>query len=436
MTDTLRRRLVLALLAALFCLMLVLNVLAPTVADDYNYAFSFATGERITSVGQIFPSLAAHGHVMNGRYAPHFFVQLFTMLPTVVFDIVNAAVYLLLIVGLYRLARGGKRWDIALMAAIACAVFVLPPDFGGPMLWLAGACNYLWCFTACVWLMIPFFDRLLSRRQTPPGAAQVALLCALGLFAGNSSENMSAALIVLLCALALILWRDTRRLPLWALPVVACVCAGWLGLVLAPGDSQRIGLNLSALGALMARFAETVRFFEQYLLVPALVYLMLLAFALHYGHKREALVSAVLFAGALLCNAAMTLADYYPLRTLLWPSLLIVAACAVLARPLADRAPALANGAALWLCALALTAALQALPGCYDRYALDRARSAELIARRDAGVTDITTYGITGKTKYDVFYGMFDLTTDKGYVANRSLARELGVDTVVAERFE
>ena len=89
-------------LASTFAVMAGLNLLTPMIADDYRYAFSFSTGARLQIVGEIFPSLAAHASVMNGRLVPHFFVQLFTITPRPVFSLLNAMVYVLLLLGLRR----------------------------------------------------------------------------------------------------------------------------------------------------------------------------------------------------------------------------------------------------------------------------------------------------------------------------------------------
>ena len=56
------------------------------VADDYRYCFSYADNSRVESVAQIFPSMAAHRHSMNGRVIAHFLVQVFLLLPKIVFD--------------------------------------------------------------------------------------------------------------------------------------------------------------------------------------------------------------------------------------------------------------------------------------------------------------------------------------------------------------
>lgn len=106
MKILLSKRAYAAALALLFIFMLALNFLTPYQADDFAYHFSFDTGERIESISDIFPSLAAHTQTMNGRVIAHFFVHLFELLPKAVFIDGTPELYL---PGLY----GCTRYSIA-----------------------------------------------------------------------------------------------------------------------------------------------------------------------------------------------------------------------------------------------------------------------------------------------------------------------------------
>lgn len=64
-----------------FVVILLCNILTPYVVDDFYYCFSFATGEPIRTLWDIFPSMAAHTQSMNGRLSAHFLVQLFVLMP-------------------------------------------------------------------------------------------------------------------------------------------------------------------------------------------------------------------------------------------------------------------------------------------------------------------------------------------------------------------
>ena len=143
----------------------MLNFLTPLVSDDYRYAFSFATDERITSVWQIFPSLYTHYFVMHGRTAMHFFSQLFMLVGKPVFSVCNAAVAALLLLGLYRLAAGRGDKNPAALLGLGALSFLFTPAFGQTMLWLDGACNYLWGVAIGVWVLVPYRDALVEDRD-------------------------------------------------------------------------------------------------------------------------------------------------------------------------------------------------------------------------------------------------------------------------------
>ena len=62
----------------LFFTALLFNHWTPYAADDYSYMFNLSDGSRMTSIGQIFSSLAVHyTKYGNGRLVSHFFVMLF-----------------------------------------------------------------------------------------------------------------------------------------------------------------------------------------------------------------------------------------------------------------------------------------------------------------------------------------------------------------------
>ena len=82
-------------IALILGLMLYCNLHTGLMADDYSYSFSLSNGQRITNVSQIFDSMRAHRQLVNGRVITHSFVQLFLMIPHVIFDIVNSLVFIL-----------------------------------------------------------------------------------------------------------------------------------------------------------------------------------------------------------------------------------------------------------------------------------------------------------------------------------------------------
>lgn len=437
MTDIRRKRCFIAALAVVFLAVLALNVLTPRVCDDYMYCFSFATGERLAGVADIAPSLVAHGQVMNGRYAPHFVVHLFNLLPAVAFDVANSLVYVALALGLYLLVRADKRHDVTLLLAVVGALFLLPPVFGQDMLWLAGSANYLWPAALFAYILLPFADDMLRGKGRLPAAARPLLVLAALCF-GNASENFSAAGIMLMGLIIIYQLARKRRVGVWLWLIEAAAVVGWLMLVLAPANSGRIGASGDGmLGALMERFVTACKMWSEHLSIVTVAYIALFCYARHNGADADRLAfSLALLVSALACNAAMTLSDYYPERALLGPVVLMIAACGAVAPAARVSLKPLWSALALSLCFFAALNIAQALPDNYNRCRLAQAREQAMIEARDAGETDAETFNIVGRSRYDAFYELNELTDAAEYSANVYYAKYFGLDSVVINRYE
>ncbi len=435
MKSELRKKLFFGVMALGGMILLVLNLLTPMLCDDYRYAFSFATGERITGVGQIFPSLAAHGHVLNGRYAPHFFVQLFTMLPEWCFDVVNTLVFLLLVLGVYRLCQ--KRWayDPMLLAGVWGALVLLPPAFGQNMLWMAGACNYLWPAAALVWLMRPFL-RLAAGEEVSLRPAGVAAMALGGLLFGNCSENLSAAGLMLmgLCILVRLIRR--QKTPLWMWLTAILTAIGWFLLMLSPVEKPTGITADGMLGVYLERFSHVVSLWLTHLLPVSVLYMVLLCLGWQGTARERILPSLLLVLCALCCQLAMVMSSYFPERALLGPIVLMLSACALLVPGLKPQALPLRNALCLCLCVFAVLNVLAALPHTYNRSQLAKARDQQVMAAAAAGERDMVTFGILGRTKYDGYTGLVELSNMPEHFANVAYAKYFGLDSIVVERVE
>ena len=136
------RKLSVFLYFCIFSVIFLCNVLTPYLVDDFAYSLSFSTEKPLESVQDIVPSLAAHAHTMNGRLTAHFCVQLFSLLPNIFFDFINAAVFCLVIWLISSYAN--EKCNNLLTAAVFCAIWLYQPAFGQVILWQDGSINYLW----------------------------------------------------------------------------------------------------------------------------------------------------------------------------------------------------------------------------------------------------------------------------------------------------
>lgn len=236
-----------------FGLTLLLTLLTPLVADDYNYAFSWVTGERIRTFEDVVASVRCHRIYTNGRVFSHGFVQLFSAAPHWVFALCNATAAAGQTLLLHRLLRR-TRHPLAATAGTWMLLWICMPAFGQIYLWQDGACNYSWGLLLALTMLNPFYDACAG--ESPLPLWKLLLFLPLAFVAGAWSEHISFSLLAA-CALALLLaWYRARRFPERLTVLLLSGGLGYLYLVLAPASLRGKNGRLLDLGGLMARLEE------------------------------------------------------------------------------------------------------------------------------------------------------------------------------------
>ncbi|MBI5551457.1 MAG: hypothetical protein HY911_08110 [Desulfobacterales bacterium] len=242
-----------ALLAAffvlVFALQFALNSFTPLWGDDWWRAV--APGEA----ADIFSRIAEEYRTWGGRL----FVLLLTFvfllkLPgmLVLFNLINSAVFCLLLLAIFRGAvgryPGRARADLVLLPAVWFAVWFFTQSLGEAVFWKTGAVGYLWTVTAAVFVVTPFVDLLVDEEPLSDtrwrlwGLPVVAALWATGL------ETVSLSLTIFM--LYALLAARLRKIALqrWYWHAFAGQLAGTLLLVTAPGNWVRAARGDDGLG--------------------------------------------------------------------------------------------------------------------------------------------------------------------------------------------
>lgn len=396
-------RVVLALALTLIgMLMLLLNLHTPLMMDDYDYSFSWATGERLAGLGDIAASQAAHYRLWGGRSVVHFLAQLFLYLGKPVFNLANTVMYLLLLLEMAALAgKRGRGCDWRMLLIAHALMLLAVPFFGTVFLWLDGAGNYLWgTVLALTPLVIAksereggFFDAGFSR-------GWIALpVCFL---AGWTNENTACG--VLAAMILLTLWdrlRD-RKVRAWRWAALAVQALGVAVMLLAPGNFARAG-EASRRGMVMElvyRFAVTTYCLLRYAGIPAL----LAAAALLAARRKEISVRTewlcVLTGTALLSAYALVGSPQISDRS--FTAVLVLAVTALLAvladlKPRPDRRslPAIA---VLAVCIVGVS--LGALRDVKAHEAAWRAQTDAIEAAAAAGETDVAVSSVPQNSRF------------------------------------
>ncbi len=218
--------------ATLSLLFYLLNLFQPLAADDFGYCFIWGTEERVGSLRDIFTSQCSHWLELNGRFVAHCLAQFFLMHSKWLFNIANTLVLLGVALGITRLVTNRELPGKAVAFSLILSLFVLLiPACSGTLIWLDGACNYLWStLLVTLFLCLTFSaDRRLR-----------ALALLLAPIAGNSHEGITIGLVTFLTVYAVLDFSRSRRVsPLFCAGLLLCA-AGLALNIFAPSTASKM----------------------------------------------------------------------------------------------------------------------------------------------------------------------------------------------------
>lgn len=397
-------------------IMLIFNCLTPFVADDFTFALSFYTGEKLTGLWDVLQSQWTHYFTWSGRFVLKALDQWFTIQPKILFNLFNTAIFVGLGLLIYHCAKGRTdKHDPLLLALIFASFWMIAPVFGQTNLWMCGSFNYLWasffCFAAAAPYLLYLKQSFQAKRWTP----LISFL--LGILGGWSSENTSAGLAVLVVLTTAWLFFTQKQVPLWTLTGVVGTIIGYLLLILAPGNYLREDAGTDSRGILTilaTRFISALNMLWDYGLPLILLFAVL--YWLLWQQKptpNNLFVPLVLFIAGLAANFAMVLSPVYYPRSTHGVFMFFTAACASCLAQL--ELPAFRSIVSSVTVALGVIVCFQVLYAGYDIasfYTMHRTRNALILEEKSQGATDIVSYSIEPYTRWCAGYGLPDLRSD------------------------
>lgn len=422
------------LTGAIFLLMLYLNILTPYICDDYTYNLNFLTREPLGSFLEIFESMYAHSYKMNGRLISHGIMQIFMLLPPIVFDIANAAVFTVTLQLILRLVS--REYNCLLMVAFFCLFWSWMPVFGQVVLWQVGALNYFWSLTGLVLYITPAMLLFQQNRHVLTTKLHLALFCVYSFFFGWYSEIASfVGMCLVICLVLLDFWLNRRKFRLSSLLPVVSAALGYVAMLSMPAQAankQGSGLTMELL---LQRFEICNEMLTRYLALPLLLFVSLLILGLVARLPRKTMILSGLFALAGICASYMPLAaSYYPERCLCVPVLMLLMASLFLAAPLScNKGFLISSGACCLILLLTIPAGLLGYQDIASCHAQNTQREETISASLDAGETHVTANAVIPTTPWSGFYGVRDLTADPETWPNHAMALYYGLDSLIAE---
>ena len=336
-----------------FALIAFLSYRMPMIADDYDHIYSFATGDRITTISMIPGSVATYYMTWGGRALSMIFIQLMLMLPRWVYAIMNGLMYVLMVnvISGYSSGRPDEKTQESIANTVTISLIYLfiwffMPDFAEVTIWLTGSITYLWTTTLILVMGgIYYRDYLIvddcEHQSGTVLIVRVVGMVILGFCAGLSNESGACTLICALVIYTVMMKRTGRKITIDRIAGIISCIAGTAVLIFAPGNRVRSASVVSEtehgrmINVLFFRFARENFYFLLYLLIPLVICVVLFLWQRSHDDpdfvKNSSTIPA--FWGlALISVYVLTFSSGFADRVLQFPLLLIAASFGILIR--------------------------------------------------------------------------------------------------------
>ncbi len=265
-----------AFFCGIFAITCILTLLTPLIADDFNYAFSWADHNRVDNITLVIKSMTAHRQWTHGRVFAQGWVTLFMMWPKCFFSFANATVVTVFLAAAHHYFQRSEAGN-PLLACLAVVelYWICMPTFGQVFLWLDGSCNYFWG-AAFAWILIELEQSI--RNRSDKWAWTIALL-PLAFIAGAWSEHISFAMMMIQLLFFVRFWILEKKFPSFDFFALLASGLGYLFLMFAPSMLPTI-LKYRAVRAIGVHLWTLTSFLLSYWWIILLVVAVIIALCL------------------------------------------------------------------------------------------------------------------------------------------------------------
>lgn len=290
----------------------IYNTLTPLMSDDLMFDKSL-----YHSIGDVFYQEYLQYFNWTGRSVLQICLKFSSLMPKSLFNILNSFMFVALSLLIYANIQGRKKQDSFLYMTIQLFLWLGVVDFGQTILWLGGACNYLWGMVIIL-SFITLFRKVLELGEKA-SAWQLILLAVISFLAGWGNENTSGGAILII----ILFWiYDYYEKKCWnknALLGILSVCVGFAFLVLSPSNKNRSALMTSeetytGMAAFVSRGLKIIQIYKGYFFI----YLACILFLCFYLYQKKLfwkrLVSPIIFTISGLATGAVLLLTPQPMN--------------------------------------------------------------------------------------------------------------------------
>lgn len=432
--------------AVIFLLMLILNTFTPYTSDDYSYHFVYEStlptenSRLLSSIWDIPYSMTNHYNIWGGRVVAHSIVQFFMLFDKWVFNIFNSLIFALCGVLIYfHIQKDYKKHSPLWLAVIYFAMWFLIPQFGITVLWVSGACNYIWMVTLILSFLL-LYRHCLDKRLSPLWSILAAVaIIPFGFITGCTNENAGGAAVLTAAMFTGLNLINKKHIPLWSITGILSAGAGLIFLVIAPGNTERGG-KIKITGELLLSRLDTIGGYTIKLMLLPLLFLAALIILFSVLKKRsfknyikEISVPAIYF----ICGAAniIVLAATSSIyrRSWLLSIIYLIIICGLFIKKLKlSKTGDYIKYAVISFVAVSFivsyTLAAKSIVTTYNEVQIELA---QIQQQKAAGIEDITvTPHQRPSNEYNALYGTANLTSDRQQWFNLWIAKYYGVKSV------
>lgn len=283
--EKFRRGVFLGLVLISFLSILIYNIFTPAMTDDLSY------GKIVEGANSFLDLIRQEQHqymTWTGRSVNHMILRCFLSLDKWVFNIFNSMAFVALTLFMYYNIEHRKKYDVFVYLLINLFLWTFGVSFAQTILWETGACNYLWGSTIIMGYISAF---RYCKKEDYTGTSQIAPavgLFLLGILAGWCNENTSGG-----CILLVVIWTgwylwEHKRVRIWMLSGIVGNMIGFLFMILAPGNANRMQYmeeEHTGLFALVSRFQKCTLAVRNHFFI--LIAICIIAFILVRLQKTE-----------------------------------------------------------------------------------------------------------------------------------------------------
>ncbi len=321
--------------ALAFLMIFAYNYLTPYLSDDIIYKIDVG---RADSFWDLLKQQYSEYISNSGRVIGQFSIRLSLVNDKMFFNIINSIMFVLLTLLVYVNIKGKKNYDVCLYVIIVGMIWRYSVEFGQTILWLCGACNYLW---GSVWILgfITFYRKQLEKPLIRHGAWTALACFVLGVIAGWCNENTSGGGFLLLLMFTFIACRERHKAKAkmifpYMITAHAGMLCGLLGMLLAPGITKRADVmteteNYSGIVAYLSRFYKCCVQIQDLFLELIIIFIIVAVIAVVYNKSKDMIChnSMPFFVAAAATSFALILAPPPMSRAYFGTGIFLIIAC-------------------------------------------------------------------------------------------------------------